>query len=248
MERTPPALGLRAAATLLALLFAAIGPAAHAQDDETPDDEKPAEEAPAEPSPDDPEALKAKVAEQAERIAELELKVATMELEKVGAYIAVEGPEDGPKTTRLTLPKLWSGDPEALDALKALPELTVVYIDNESFDDQAAEKLKEFPSISSLTIMSPALTGAALEHFKALPGLSMLFLTDTEVGDDALAQLKELPALKELSLSRTAVTDAGLPALAELPELKTLYLIGLEVSDEAVAELQEAKPEARIVR
>lgn len=231
------------------LLFSPIGlhSSALAQDEE-----KPAEpaEAPAEPAvdPESPEALKARIAELEAKVAQLELTLAIKDLEELGAGVAVEGPDEGPKTTRVTLPKLWRGDAEALDKLKALPDVNVVYIDNPEFNDEAAAKLKEFKGITALTIMSPALTGAALEHLKELPGLGMLFLTGSEIGDEGLAHLKDLPELKELSLSKTKITDAGLDSLAEVPGLRTLYLIGTEVTDEAVAKLQEAKPDARIVR
>ncbi|WP_169977727.1 leucine-rich repeat domain-containing protein [Tautonia rosea] len=235
---------------LLPMTFALIvapiaSTTAFAQDEEKPAEEaKPQEEA----DPNDPEVLKARIAELEKKVAELELTLAIKDLEALGAGVAVEGPDDGPKTTRVTLPKLWRGDAAALDALKGLPSVTVVYVDNPEFNDEAAAKLKEIKGITALTIMSPALTGAALEHLKELPSLGMLFLTGTEVGDEGLTHLKELPELKELSLSKTKVTDAGLATLAELPQLRTLYLIGTEVSDEAVAKLQEAKPDARIVR
>ncbi len=197
---------------------------------------------------DDPAKLKETIANLEKEVATLKLKVATLELEKLGAAVATDTPKEGPATTRVSLLKTWRGDPAALDALKALPNVQAVYIDCPSVNDEAIAKLKELPGLTALTIMTPQLTDAGLEHVKAIAGLTTLFLTDTKVGDAGLAHLAGLANLKELALSRTAITDAGLETLKGMKGLTTVYLIGAKVSDDAVAKLKEALPEARVVR
>src|SRR5262249_8643641 len=173
---------------------------------------------------DDPKKLKETITALQKEVAQLKLKVATLELEKQGAKVAVEKPKDGAETTTVNLLKTWSGDKEGLQLLKSFPNVQVIYIDNGQVTDATLAQLKELPTLSSLTVLSPQITDAALEHIKALPNLNMLFLTGTKVGDGGLKKLKDLKNLKVLALSKTQVTDAGLDTLKEMKNLKSIYL------------------------
>ena len=68
-------------------------------------------------------------------VATLKLKVATLELEKLGATVTVERVKDGGETATVSILKKWSGDKDALKLLKNVPNLRVVYIDNGQVND-----------------------------------------------------------------------------------------------------------------
>jgi hypothetical protein len=203
---------------------------------------------PSQESLDDPVKLKAQIAELQAKVVELELKVTSNDLEKLGAIIDIETPKEGPRTSRVTLPKTWRGDATAIERFKALPELRVIYIDCPAINNEAISKLKELKTLNAITIMSPAVTDASLEHLKDLPVLDTLFLTGSKIGDAGLVHLKDVGTLKEISLSKTDVTDAGLATLGEFGGLKTIYLIGTKVTDEGVNKLKQSKPDARVIR
>ena len=63
-------------------------------------------------------------------VATLKLKVTTLELEKLGAIVTVDKAKDGKETATVNILKKWSGDKDALQLLKKVSNLQVVYIDN----------------------------------------------------------------------------------------------------------------------
>ena len=170
---------------------------------------------------DDPAKLKATIAAFQKEVADLKLKIASMDLEKLGARVSTEKPKEGGEVTTVNILKVWSGDKDTLARLKDLPNVQSVYVDNGQFNDASVAALKDLPALNSLTLMSPQVTDAALESLKGMSNLNMLFLTNTKVGDAGLAHLKDLKNLKVLALSRTQVTDKGLDALKEMKGLKS---------------------------
>jgi hypothetical protein len=191
---------------------------------------------------DDPVKLKAQITVLQNEVAALKLKIATMELEKLGALVTIDKTKDGKETATVNILKKWSGDKDALQLLKNVPNLQVVYIDNGQVNDAAVGPLKDLTALSALTLMSPQVTDTGLENLKGLTNLTMLFLTSSKVGDKGLPTLKGLKNLQVLALSRTNVTDAGLDALKDLKSLRSVYLIGTKVTPEAVEKLKQAIP------
>jgi hypothetical protein len=205
-------------------------------------DAKPNPPAQAQPNPDDPAKLKEQVIALQKEVATLRLKVATLELEKLGAIVTVDKAKDGKETATVNILKKWSGDKDALQLLKKVPNLQVVYIDNAQVNDVAVGPLKELTDLSALTLMSPQFTDAGLDNLKGLTNLTMLFLTSSKVGDKGLPSLKGLKNLQVLALSRTEVTDTGLDSLKDLKSLKSIYLIGTKVTPQAVEKLKQTLP------
>lgn len=201
-------------------------------------EEAPKEEVPA----DDPAKLKEQIAALQKEVNELKQKLVSADLEKLGASMTVDKAKDGAEIATVNVLKTWSGDQNGLEILKTVPNLQVVYIDNEKVADAALAPLKELPGLTALTLMSPAITDAGLDNVQGLTGLTMLFLTNSKITDAGLEKLKGLSNLQVLSLSRTEVTDAGLEALKDLKNLKSVYLIGAKVSPEAVEKFKEAVP------
>ena len=83
-------------------------------------------------------------------VAGLKLKVATLELEKLGAMVSVDKAKDGKETATVNILKKWSGDKDAFQLLKNVPNLQVVYIDNGQVNDAAVAPLKELTGLSAL--------------------------------------------------------------------------------------------------
>jgi Leucine-rich repeat (LRR) protein len=228
----------------------ALSPTTTAQEKakpDTKDQKKPdAKAAPATPhpqsNPDDPAKLKAQITALQKEVAALKLKIATMDLEKLGALVTIDKARDGKETATVNILKKWSGDKDALGLLKNVPNLQVVYIDNSQVNDAAVAPLKDLTALSALTLMSPQVTDTGLENLKGLTNLTMLFLTSSKVGDKGLPTLKGLKNLQVLALSRTNVTDAGLDALKDLKSLKSVYLIGTKVTPQAIEKLKQAIP------
>ena len=98
------------------------------------------------PNPNDPGKLKEQIAALQKELAGLKLKVATLELEKLGAMVTVEKAKDGKELATVNILKKWSGDKDALQLLKNVPNLQVVYIDNGQVNDAAVAPLKELPA------------------------------------------------------------------------------------------------------
>ena len=90
---------------------------------------------PAPPNPNDSAKLKEQIAALQKEVAGLRLKVATLELEKLGAMVTVDKAKDGKETATVNILKKWSGDKDALQLLKNVPNLQVVYIDNGQVND-----------------------------------------------------------------------------------------------------------------
>ena len=197
---------------------------------------------PAQTPGDDPVKLKAQLTALQQEVAQLKLKVATLELEKLGASVDVDKGKDGKEIATVNILQKWAGEKDAMQLLKNVPNLQVVYIDSKQVNDAALAPLKDLTGLSALTIMSPQVTDAALENLKSLTGLTMLFLTSSKVSDKGLVQLKGLKNLQVLALSRTEVTDAGLDALKDIKSLKSIYLIGTKVTPQAIDRLKQAMP------
>ena len=98
------------------------------------------------PNPNDPAKLKEQIAALQKEVAALKLKVATLELEKLGAMVTVDKAKDGKETATVNILKKWSGDKDALQLLKNVPNLQVVYIDNGQVNDAAVARSRTWPA------------------------------------------------------------------------------------------------------
>jgi len=75
---------------------------------------------------DDPGKLKAQLTALQQEVAQL--KVATLELEKLGASVNVDKGKDGKEIATVNILKKWAGDKDTMQLLKNVPNLQVVYI------------------------------------------------------------------------------------------------------------------------
>ncbi|MGB0069923.1 MAG: hypothetical protein WBQ11_17995 [Isosphaeraceae bacterium] len=72
---------------------------------------------------DDPGKLKAQLTALQQEVAQLKLKVATLELEKLGASVNVDKGKDGKEIATVNILKKWAGDKDAMQLLKNVPNL-----------------------------------------------------------------------------------------------------------------------------
>jgi hypothetical protein len=122
--------------------------------------------------------------------------------------------------------RMYAGTPRADETALGRPVESVKLL--YEVDDQELEKLT-----SLLTVF---------------PDLTTLELVSPKISDAALPSLKVLTRLRSLSLENAAVTDAGLAHLAELPTLEELNLKGTRVTDTGVQKFQKTSPRTRVVR
>ena len=99
---------------------------------------------------DDPGKLKAQLTVLQQEVAQLKLKVATLELEKLGASVNVDKGKDGKEIATVNILKKWAGDKDAMQLLKNVPNLQVVYIDSNQVNDAALAPLKDLAGLSAL--------------------------------------------------------------------------------------------------
>jgi len=71
----------------------------------------------------DPAKLKAQLTALQQEVAQLKLKVATLELEKLGARVNVDKGKDGKEIATVNILKKWAGDKDAMQLLKNVPNL-----------------------------------------------------------------------------------------------------------------------------
>jgi len=71
----------------------------------------------------DPAKLKAQLTALQQEVAQLKLKVATLELEKIGARVNVDKGKDGKEIATVNILKKWAGDKDAMQLLKNVPNL-----------------------------------------------------------------------------------------------------------------------------
>jgi len=125
--------------------------------------------------------------------------------------------------------------------LKRIKNLQL-YLGGPKLTDAGIGSLKDYTSLHTLRLSSPAVTDVGLkESLMGLKNLQSLMLPCAKLTDKGLAGIKGMADLRLLALRGTAVTDAGLKELAGLKKLEALYLGETNFTDAAVKELKELK-------
>jgi serine/threonine protein kinase/Leucine-rich repeat (LRR) protein len=198
---------------------------------------------PTKPPPSDPD----------RRVAEWVLQVGgTMILTVKGAgEREVQAPEQLP-TARFTFHTIRLNkesavrdvDDAALDNLRGVTRLEVLYLQGHPVTDAGLERLATIPGLANIhhfSFSSPRVTGAGLAHLKAFRNLRSLNLRSETITDAALKHLRELPALSLMELFETGVTDAGMKHVRQFPALTTLSVWYSPLTDAGLEYLQGTK-------
>ncbi|XP_051878825.1 uncharacterized protein si:ch73-173p19.1 isoform X2 [Pristis pectinata] len=161
-----------------------------------------------------------------------------------------------------------------VSALKDLPSLQTLHLDNTSITEGSLRALGSHSTLSSLSVsglQSPSgdvtlqmISGLKLTHLKLpdrhsvsdsglcflslLERLLELDLTDyTHITDEGVRHLARLLRLTKLSLSNTLLTDAGLVHLQPLKYLEELCLDRTSVGSRAVAQCIRTLPHLQVL-
>lgn len=127
-------------------------------------------------------------------------------------------------------------DIEGLSALRNLPQLNWLILDNSNFSNESAEALGTLPKLSNLELHNcRKLTDDGLKTIvENNPNLNHL-----DIGETSITTLKPLQHLKKLRLlraGRTAITDGDIAYLKE--PLRDLYIIGCpNITDKSLQSL-----------
>ncbi|XP_078393374.1 uncharacterized protein LOC144676983 isoform X1 [Cetorhinus maximus] len=161
-----------------------------------------------------------------------------------------------------------------VSALKDLPALQTLHLDNNNITESSLQTLSSHPTLSSLSVYGlhslsgdvtlKIISGLNLTHLKLpdrhtvsdsglhflsrLERLIELDLTDyTQVTDQGISHLARLLRLTKLSLSNTLMTDAGLVHLQHLKNLEELCLDRTNVSSKGVAQCIRNLPHLQVL-
>ncbi|XP_059502261.1 uncharacterized protein si:ch73-173p19.1 isoform X2 [Stegostoma tigrinum] len=161
-----------------------------------------------------------------------------------------------------------------VSALKDLPVLHTLHLDNLDITETSLKALRCHPTLSSLSVSGlqalngdttlKIISGLKLTHLKLpdrhtvsdsglhflsfLEQLTELDLTDyTQVTDQGISYLGRLLRLVKLSLSNTLVTDAGLVHLQPLKNLEELCLDRTSISSKGVAKCIRNLPRLQVL-
>ena len=96
-----------------------------------------------------------------------------------------------------------------LEKLKAYPQLREVDILSENITDEGLEHLKALAHLDTLKLNSSAVTNCGLRHVASLCGLRNLVLMRSQITPEGLRWLKKAPSLRELCLIRIPITSDG---------------------------------------
>lgn len=118
-------------------------------------------------------------------------------------------------------------DPEALAALRALPELSRLELSRTRLDERGLAGLTACRGIRALDLSGCRLGDAGLAALAAFDRLEELDLAFCQgINDADLAALGGMSSLRELRLDRAKITDAGLAELVGLKSLRSLSISG----------------------
>ena len=110
--------------------------------------------------------------------------------------------------------------------------------------EEDLELLRDFPGLTGLRLVGPAVTDAALRRLTGLAQLDGLTLDGGVISEHGLESLAELPNLHALQLANCSLSDdrteRGLKVLAKLPNLRFLELANCSLSDDSLKALYGA--------
>ncbi|MFN0197044.1 MAG: hypothetical protein ACKVT0_09875 [Planctomycetaceae bacterium] len=114
-------------------------------------------------------------------------------------------------------------DPEVIDLLRDLPELTLE-IRGTTLSDAGLESLCGLSDLQGLDVSGSQISDEGVEHLNSLTKLVLIDLSLTQVSDAGIARLKPQDRLGTLSLQGTQVTEMSLEHLLDFSGLKSVYL------------------------
>lgn len=116
-------------------------------------------------------------------------------------------------------------------ALKYLPELNKLCIDQSQLGNAGLEILSELIELKELSVVDNYINDIGAIHLKKLANLLSLNLAGNSVGNDGAQAIADLKQLRSLNLSSAKVGPLGVQAIATLTDLSSLDLTNNLVGD-----------------
>lgn len=125
---------------------------------------------------------------------------------------------------------------DGMSALKALPQLKILFLGDTRVTDAGLAYVKDLPSLEAITLTSANVTNKGMGHLKDCVKLRILSLPQ-QIDDAGVAQLKGLVNLTELFIHGD-VTDKGLEIVQGMRSLTSLSLHSTAITDSGLAKLR----------
>ena len=126
----------------------------------------------------------------------------------------------------------------ALERLKNLPSLRTLSLTQVEIPRAGLSQLAKLPQLQSLDLCCAKIGDDEIKELEGLAQLKVLDISCTKVTNAGLEHLRGLTGLRWLSIAQTKVTDAGLAGLNEMSQLQDLNLAMLDVSDAGLEHLK----------
>jgi len=122
--------------------------------------------------------------------------------------------------------------------LKNFASLTSLSLSGPKISDKGLVHLQGLKNLRGLQLNNTMVTGKGLANLRTLKLLNLLNLSRTKITDDGLKQLQGMDSLRILVLENTAITDAGLGHLKGLTGLLALHIPNTKVTDAGLIHLK----------
>jgi hypothetical protein len=123
---------------------------------------------------------------------------------------------------------------------RAFPRLMFLTIDCPNVTDAGLKLMTKSPSLRSLWIRSPIITGSGFENLKSFENLLMLRLSCPQLKNAALKPVAAMKHLTSLDLECPGVSDVGLALLKDSP-LFRLHIRKTKLNGKTLASLGEMR-------
>ena len=193
----------------------------------------------------------------------IRLQLTVAELQEIGFYVNVAGPEWSAFLPKRVRSKIGTGEwlpngrivgiyhphctEHDLRSVSELRTLESVILKDAEVTDSGLIHLARLKNLKSLSIslrggVNPTqISDVGLKHISRLPNLQSLMLLNTQITDAGLKHLTGMTSLKRLMPGSIHVTDAGLANLASMTHLQALYLSNTHITDAGLVHLKGMK-------
>jgi hypothetical protein len=132
------------------------------------------------------------------------------------------------------------------DDLKALPNLTFVFIKSKRVTDDGVCLLATLPEVEMMILDSVMISRHGLECVSQMPRLRHLHLLRIGCRGDDLAVLSASKSLEGLAINYSAFRDEEMAYIASIKTLRVVNLFYTDVSQKGIVGLKEMRPDLEI--
>ena len=134
----------------------------------------------------------------------------------------------------------------AYDDLKALPNLTFVFIKSHRVTDDGVCLLATLPAVEVMVLDSVRISREGLACLSRMPRLRALNLLRARCQGEDLAILSASRSLHTLSIAYTTLDEQDMKYIASIESLRVVKLFDATASEKAIATLRRMRPDLQI--